>query len=102
MIRRPPRSTLFPYTTLFRSLAPARGRGAGGHGIHHRGPIRTLQRAARRAGRLLDRQVRGDEPAVQGVPWPGREIRRAHVWTPVTVQTPMAASASKKKNIRLY
>src|SRR3989442_11074597 len=27
MIRRPPRSTLFPYTTLFRSLRPA-GRGA--------------------------------------------------------------------------
>src|SRR3712207_8253620 len=24
MIRRPPRSTLFPYTTLFRSLYPAR------------------------------------------------------------------------------
>src|SRR2546421_12500496 len=24
MIRRPPRSTLFPYTTLFRSLAPDR------------------------------------------------------------------------------
>src|SRR3712207_7112216 len=24
MIRRPPRSTLFPYTTLFRSLDPAR------------------------------------------------------------------------------
>src|SRR5258708_16774150 len=28
MIRRPPRSTLFPYTTLFRSLCrPARGQG---------------------------------------------------------------------------
>src|SRR5256885_13393438 len=26
MIRRPPRSTLFPYTTLFRSLNPDRGR----------------------------------------------------------------------------
>src|SRR5256886_13777515 len=26
MIRRPPRSTLFPYTTLFRSLLPRRGR----------------------------------------------------------------------------
>src|SRR2546426_7051947 len=26
MIRRPPRSTLFPYTTLFRSLSPADGR----------------------------------------------------------------------------
>src|SRR2546430_12730925 len=25
MIRRPPRSTLFPYTTLFRSLRPAPG-----------------------------------------------------------------------------
>src|SRR3989442_9417249 len=25
MIRRPPRSTLFPYTTLFRSRDPARG-----------------------------------------------------------------------------
>src|SRR2546430_13223145 len=25
MIRRPPRSTLFPYTTLFRSTGPARG-----------------------------------------------------------------------------
>src|SRR5256885_13797585 len=30
MIRRPPRSTLFPYTTLFRSQISARGRGAGG------------------------------------------------------------------------
>src|SRR5438876_4823736 len=37
MIRRPPRSTLFPYTTLFRSHLPlgpheprAEGRGAGG------------------------------------------------------------------------
>src|SRR2546426_5088266 len=27
MIRRPPRSTLFPYTTLFRSLEPARPSG---------------------------------------------------------------------------
>src|SRR2546422_5449665 len=28
MIRRPPRSTLFPYTTLFRSLGGKRDRGA--------------------------------------------------------------------------
>src|SRR5256885_8248319 len=41
MIRRPPRSTLFPYTTLFRSLArdhggrevPGRDRGADPHGL---------------------------------------------------------------------
>src|SRR5258707_11092491 len=29
MIRRPPRSTLFPYTTLFRSTAPAQWPSAG-------------------------------------------------------------------------
>src|SRR2546422_1489010 len=28
MIRRPPRSTLFPYTTLFRSVQPGGGQGA--------------------------------------------------------------------------
>src|SRR3712207_7881739 len=32
MIRRPPRSTLFPYTTLFRSVNPRREPRAGGHG----------------------------------------------------------------------
>src|ERR1051325_1844358 len=31
MIRRPPRSTLFPYTTLFRSLVEARHDGVGRH-----------------------------------------------------------------------
>src|SRR5258708_14993677 len=30
MIRRPPRSTLFPYTTLFRSPVPIRGLGTAG------------------------------------------------------------------------
>src|SRR5688572_31313775 len=35
MIRRPPRSTLFPYTTLFRSICPAAGRiSAGGTKFH--------------------------------------------------------------------
>src|SRR2546427_7397192 len=32
MIRRPPRSTLFPYTTLFRSRATAAGPDPYGHG----------------------------------------------------------------------
>src|SRR2546425_5191010 len=41
MIRRPPRSTLFPYTTLFRSLLPE------GH-LHHRA---RRGRHAARAGR---------------------------------------------------
>src|SRR5256885_10677052 len=34
MIRRPPRSTLFPYTTLFRSQLERRGRHAAQHGGH--------------------------------------------------------------------
>src|SRR2546429_1323211 len=33
MIRRPPRSTLFPYTTLFRSVAGGRGAGAEVRGV---------------------------------------------------------------------
>src|SRR5258708_14183542 len=32
MIRRPPRSTLFPYTTLFRSVLGERGYGSGAAG----------------------------------------------------------------------
>src|SRR5256885_6649346 len=52
MIRRPPRSTLFPYTTLFRSRPVGRAgrdhRGAGGPG-----PLRRRrQRPGRRVGRL--------------------------------------------------
>src|SRR3712207_7408011 len=45
MIRRPPRSTLFPYTTLFRS-SPCRSR------VRPRGTRRILHRAAVQAGRL--------------------------------------------------
>src|SRR5689334_23689232 len=35
MIRRPPRSTLFPYTTLFRSAEKRNGKALGGHGSRH-------------------------------------------------------------------
>src|SRR2546426_8673534 len=51
MIRRPPRSTLFPYTTLFRSeqLYGAREAipGEGRHGPFHIGPRPALGRAGR-------------------------------------------------------
>src|SRR2546425_3925049 len=43
MIRRPPRSTLFPYTTLFRSLARRRHR-------RERGPRPRTQDVERRRG----------------------------------------------------
>src|SRR2546422_4571538 len=50
MIRRPPRSTLFPYTTLFRSpcgraARAARGGGRAGGGVvphHHRRGVRVI------------------------------------------------------------
>src|SRR2546426_3345609 len=48
MIRRPPRSTLFPYTTLFRSHQPAR----------QVARVRSLQR---RVGEALPRAVGRDE-----------------------------------------
>src|SRR3712207_7027062 len=48
MIRRPPRSTLFPYTTLFRSLDRDGGRGRG-LCFRLRGP-HVPARPARRAG----------------------------------------------------
>src|SRR5688572_32083821 len=46
MIRRPPRSTLFPYTTLFRSVPHRRL-----HGVRDVGPQRRV-RGRRAAGRV--------------------------------------------------
>src|SRR2546426_6727398 len=60
MIRRPPRSTLFPYTTLFRSrpLAQLRPGPDGGPDPHsaaaHQGTVRDHRRPARAAP--LDRK----------------------------------------------
>src|SRR2546426_8392944 len=87
MIRRPPRSTLFPYTTLFRS----RGRGdplkaqaarlrrdrreephllaRGGHGVHV-DPARANQIGRRGGPRLLD--PRSVPPPPETAPHHGR------------------------------
>src|SRR2546430_8353034 len=43
MIRRPPRSTLFPYTTLFRSRGGGRAARAEGGGAGRISPVRRLQ-----------------------------------------------------------
>src|SRR3712207_6946795 len=59
MIRRPPRSTLFPYTTLFRS--------AGARGDH-----RPRDGQADRAGRRRGRVQRRDLPVLR------RQRREAH------------------------
>src|SRR3712207_7695220 len=60
MIRRPPRSTLFPYTTLFRSRPGGRGahRAAGGRpgGDVAAGRLRALRRQGRPRPRGVDRK----------------------------------------------
>src|SRR2546427_5005854 len=56
MIRRPPRSTLFPYTTLFRSGATAeRERQAAEQRRHRRHQNRTEAQNARLVDRVLGR-----------------------------------------------
>src|SRR5436309_8755722 len=52
MLRRPPRSTLFPYTTLFRSRRPGAGRDRRprAQSADHRDGVRHELRRAGRAG----------------------------------------------------
>src|SRR2546422_235038 len=83
MIRRPPRSTLFPYTTLFRSGGPGRRRGAdlqppgavrldgrGRSGIGHEAGVVT------RRGGSRQRRGRGGEGELHDI---GHGERRARV-----------------------
>src|SRR2546427_6329943 len=50
MIRRPPRSTLFPYTTLFRSACGARGNRRGRRGRRAATPLSRATCGATRSG----------------------------------------------------
>src|SRR2546430_13737944 len=99
MIRRPPRSTLFPYTTLFRSIIDAAWE-------THIKPLllktfpqateEDLSRAQAYAygGAII--QDMGYYP--YGRPFFSDQIGRAHVWTPVTVQSPIPPSACEKNS----
>src|SRR5690554_7279234 len=53
MIRRPPRSTLFPYTTLFRSRLSTMGEMAAGIAHELNQPLTAVSNYAQVAGRLL-------------------------------------------------
>src|SRR3712207_6878149 len=66
MIRRPPRSTLFPYTTLFRSLAFS--------GEH---PQRTML-LAHHLYDVLDGEGDADDPALTAIERALAETRDAH------------------------
>src|SRR3712207_7729437 len=58
MIRRPPRSTLFPYTTLFRSAS-------GEYGERPRGDARAPPRLRRRPDRAADDPHHADDARVR-------------------------------------
>src|SRR5260370_366582 len=86
MIRRPPRSTLFPYTTLFRSRpTPAPGSRAAAGGLGSRRP-RTHRVHRRRGARHAARGYRAgpETPRRRGSPHPYRRGR------PVADQDPPA------------
>src|SRR2546428_1338739 len=92
MIRRPPRSTLFPYTTLFRSRPPQRPRDGAGErsAAQHAGDVapvrardegvrRRVPRLARPLPRLRERVGRwlAAPPRVLGGAPPHRTVRPA-------------------------
>src|SRR5688572_31355178 len=88
MIRRPPRSTLFPYTTLFRSGVV--GVVPGGDGdrivvdrVHdeplvRRRPVRVLLRAAQSSVRDVDERVRDGERDALGIDRKSTRLNSSH------------------------
>src|SRR5690349_22540220 len=60
MIRRPPRSTLFPYTTLFRSQLQRRGE-AGDEGVRRRGAGARRQRGPAVGAGARGRRAAGED-----------------------------------------
>src|SRR2546426_8486891 len=98
MIRRPPRSTLFPYTTLFRSSAI--------HGVmvnNAKKPFNDPR--VRRAFHLvfhrpiLIEAVKDIAPMLIGGVIFSFLIGKSHVWNPVTFLTRLPAFSLKKKKI---
>src|SRR3712207_8495863 len=90
MIRRPPRSTLFPYTTLFRSVDPDTRVGAG-HARH------VAQRAARRRERRVPVDARGADVVQQQV----REDRKSTRLNSSHANISYAVFCLKKKKNRI-
>src|SRR3712207_7823509 len=67
MIRRPPRSTLFPYTTLFRSARPSRWSAAAVRSPHLTGPLDSRAgRTAHAPGRPVTAAVARAAPGLDG------------------------------------
>src|SRR5256885_2792689 len=95
MIRRPPRSTLFPYTTLFRSQERPRG--------HPRlGAVRVACRGLRLVERLTDLRARAREAerglGVHGGDRKSTRLNSSHL----VISYAVFCLKKKKKWIRMY
>src|SRR5256885_10770210 len=98
MIRRPPRSTLFPYTTLFRSLArqvvsAARHSSSVTTGLPGWEYSHEAWRGKSAGGLVIPYWI----AMKRGGSGRGMEIGRAHALTPVPLLIPMPAFSLKKK-----
>src|SRR3712207_9396072 len=100
MIRRPPRSTLFPYTTLFRSRGELVGRElaqlrSGQTGGHHTSPSRVMKRhfmgSLWIARRMASRATGSATPESSNITRPGLTLATHHSGEPLP--EPMRVSA---------
>src|SRR5256885_8909437 len=102
MIRRPPRSTLFPYTTLFRSEIPGDGRQ----------PSKPWKRAAEHTGRRSEEHTSELQSPCNLVCRPLLEKKRRDATrcyfarkdshSPVTGKHSISNSSSRKRNRNIY
>src|SRR3712207_5662792 len=83
MIRRPPRSTLFPYTTLFRSVIippELRQQHRNGFARHRRtGEARVLDRRIETTAMRADGERFPVELAITRIPLPGDPVFTGHI-----------------------
>src|SRR3712207_7959428 len=98
MIRRPPRSTLFPYTTLFRSL----GAGHAGQTALHLGQ-QVVQPQTGERGRPLHVSGHGGQPGMPrpGMPSAAREDRKSTRLNSSHANISYAVFCLKKKTITI-
>src|SRR2546427_1508277 len=89
MIRRPPRSTLFPYTTLFRSLGEARD----GRADVPEGGVALRQRTAVRR-RIEHGQADGGRGGLRGVRRGAADPRRVRLREGILRRAALARGAS--------
>src|SRR5256885_7048162 len=98
MIRRPPRSTLFPYTTLFRSLLEAQG---GDAQRADRVLTREDERPAVAPGHVDDLAVHGELLEVPGGS-PRSEEHTSELQSPCNLVCRLLLEKKKKTTLTIY